>query len=591
MYAQLDTIQQLDAVILSDSKLKDYSDGFKLEKLSDSLVQNYSSLTDVLRFNSAIYFKENGYGMVSSPSFRGTNASQTAVIWNGIPINSNLNGQTDFNTIALQSFDDITIRSGGGSVQYGSGAIGGSIHLNDNVSFTKREKTNLRLQYGSFSTVEGNFKTQFSTKNSFYSVGTSVVSSSNDYQDVNSSEKNNNGAFSRFNTNATLGFKFKKHIIKWNTNYFYGDRNFSGSLTAPSNDNYKNANTRNLLSWSLDSKQIISSLKVAHLFERYRYYANKDTSDFTFGKSSSFIGDYSLEYRFSNAIKTTTIVNFTRIEGEGASFSRDERNTLSAVFLLNHQVTDNLSYGVNLRQEFLNDFENPFLFSVDGKYQINPWYAIKMNGSRNYRVPTFNDLYWNAGGNIDLQPETSLQGELGNVFSFKSFKIEISAYYINSKDLIQWRPDTSGAWSPINVAKVINYGAETTVVYSRSFRKNKFSLSANYAYTKAINSEKKKQLIYVPFHKATGVLSYSYSNLGVSFQSLYTGKVFTTSDNKGTVDSYTVSSIGVEYVLQTFEFPITFGVKANNIFNTYYENVASRPMPGINIQTFLNFKF
>jgi iron complex outermembrane receptor protein len=116
-------------------------------------------------------------------------------------------------------------------------------------------------------------------------------------------------------------------------------------------------------------------------------------------------------------------------------------------------------------------------------------------------------------------------------------------------------------------------------------------LSANYAYTKAINSEKKKQLIYVPFHKATGVLSYSYSNLGVSFQTLFTGKVFTTSDNKGTVGSYTVSNIGVEYVLQAFEFPITFGVKANNIFNSYYENVASRPMPGINIQTFLNFKF
>ena len=65
--------------------------------------------------------------MVASPSFRGTNASQTAVLWNGIPINSMFTGQTDFNTILTGSIDKLTIRSGSGSVPFGSGAIGGSI--------------------------------------------------------------------------------------------------------------------------------------------------------------------------------------------------------------------------------------------------------------------------------------------------------------------------------------------------------------------------------------------------------------------------------------------------------------------------------
>jgi len=104
LYAQLDSIQYLNEVVLIDSKLEDFSEGYTLTKISDTLIsRNPVSLSDLLNFNSNIYIKENGYGMVASPSFRGTNASQTAVIWNGIPINSNLTGQTDFNTIATTS--------------------------------------------------------------------------------------------------------------------------------------------------------------------------------------------------------------------------------------------------------------------------------------------------------------------------------------------------------------------------------------------------------------------------------------------------------------------------------------------------------
>lgn len=47
LYAQLDSIQELDEVLLSDTKLNDFSEGYKLLKLSDSIAQNNSSLTDI----------------------------------------------------------------------------------------------------------------------------------------------------------------------------------------------------------------------------------------------------------------------------------------------------------------------------------------------------------------------------------------------------------------------------------------------------------------------------------------------------------------------------------------------------------------
>src|SRR5690606_22669337 len=142
--AQLDSLQHLDEVFLTDSKLENFWSGFTQNRIGKSSVERNSfSLTEVLQYNSFIYFKENGAGMVSSPSFRGTNAAQTAVIWNGININSIFTGQTDFNTISPLGYDEITVRSGGGGVQYGSGAVGGSIHLNNYFSFEKIDTTSL----------------------------------------------------------------------------------------------------------------------------------------------------------------------------------------------------------------------------------------------------------------------------------------------------------------------------------------------------------------------------------------------------------------------------------------------------------------
>src|SRR5690606_7858279 len=108
---------EIQEVVISDNLLKDYSQTQKTEKLNDSIIKrNPGFLTSILNYNSLIYFKENGLGGASSPSFRGTTAQQTAVIWNGINVNSQLLGQTDFNAINVLSFNTISVKSGGGSV-------------------------------------------------------------------------------------------------------------------------------------------------------------------------------------------------------------------------------------------------------------------------------------------------------------------------------------------------------------------------------------------------------------------------------------------------------------------------------------------
>src|SRR5690606_21015681 len=94
IYAQQDTVK-LSGASISGNPLLEKNQTQSEIILNDSILKkNQPSLTQLLNFNSPIYFKENGAGMVSSPSFRGTTASQTVVLWNGININSQTTGQT-----------------------------------------------------------------------------------------------------------------------------------------------------------------------------------------------------------------------------------------------------------------------------------------------------------------------------------------------------------------------------------------------------------------------------------------------------------------------------------------------------------------
>jgi iron complex outermembrane receptor protein len=589
-YAQLDSVQQLPEVLLTDAKLLHFSKGFKLEKLTDSIVKrNETSLSETLRYNSSIYFKENGFGMVSSPSFRGTNASQTAVIWNGININSVFTGQTDFNTISPLDYDEISIRSGGGGVQYGSGAVGGSIHLNNTFSFEKIDTSKIGLRHGSFSTLGGNFSTTKTWGVHYLNVAAAFVHSENDYDYVGKGKKNEHGQFLRFTAKVNEARKLARGFASWNSEYSYNDRNFSGSLNTVGRDSYKDITTRNLWQLQQNLGKFKTKASFAHLFEQYNYFPDSEKPFGTEGKANTFIGGIQSEVFLHKKLRLNGKAEYTYVEAQGDNVGNNSRKTLAVVVLLSHKLSKDFSYGINLRKEFLNDFDNPFLFSADAKWRVSKNYSLRVNGSKNYRIPTFNDLYWYAGGNIKLQPETSYQAELGQEFLFKNLKIDLAAYYISSKDLIKWIPGNGGLWEPLNINKTRNYGIEAVVDYSIKFKNRQLlSFNANYAYTNAEDLEKEKQLIYVPFHKATGTLQYNFKRFSTYLQALYTGKAFTTTDNSYTVDAYTVFNLGAEYT-----FPanpgITLGGRLKNVFNVYYENVAYRPMPSRNFEIFLNF--
>jgi len=591
--AQHDSIHHLEVVEISDLQLKNYSDSQSVLKLSDSIInKNQASLTSLLNYNTVIYFKENGLGMVSSPSFRGTTAQQTAVVWNGININSQLNGQTDFNTITTRDFNSISVRAGGGSSIYGSSAIGGSIHLNNTVKFEDHFSNSLRLNYGSFNTFGGNYKLDASDGKFSAQVSISRNSSDNDYDYVDSDDKNLNGQYYNTSMNAAIGYKINdNNFLKLYSYVFDGERHFSLIFPSEIKTKYQDLNTRNLLEWDSFFGRFVSKVKVGALSEKYKYFDNIDSESYTFGEVKTYIGKYDLAFQATDAIQLNAILDYTQNKGKGSDIKNEQRNIGSASLLLKHNLTKKFLYEASLRKEFTNNYKSPLLFSLGTSWKAADFYTLKLNGSKNFRVPTFNDLYWQPGGNENLKPESSYQAELGNEFRFNTFKITLTGYYIDIKDMLRWIPNGSN-WSPQNTNKVRTYGGEAIVSWSKNFGNHHVMLNGTYGYTVSEDMEKKKQLIYVPYHKATSSLSYSWKKLSADYQLLYNGEVFTRSDNNSryNIDAYLVSNASLHYDFGKKNSCI-LGFQVLNLLDEKYASVESRYLPGRNFNMYLTLNF
>jgi vitamin B12 transporter len=591
--AQQTTIP-LEEVTISDSQLKHFSSSQSVTVLNDSVIKtNQPSLTSLLNHNSLIYFKENGLGMVSSPSFRGTTAQQTSVVWNGININSQLNGQTDFNTISTSDFNSISIRAGGGSVLYGSSAIGGAISLNNEMLFGKAFSNTIHAAYGSFNTSALAYRLQYSTEKFSAQVSFSANNSDNDYSYPDADYKNENGQYRNAGFNANFGYKLGgDDFLKFYTRIYDGERHFALISPSDTKTKYRDFNTWHLLEWDHFAGRFTSRAKAALLTERYQYYENIESDYYTFGKAQTVIGKYDLTFDVSRKIKLNSIVDFTQNNGRVSETNTEKRSIASVALLMNHQLSERFKYELGLKKEITNNYESPLLFSAGTLYAITKNYSLKANLSKNFRIPTFNDLYWDGLGNPDLKPETSLQGEIGNEIVVKDFRISLTVYCINIKDMIRWTPGASGVFAPENTDKVKIYGAETGLHWNRKINVHTFEANILYAYNKSENADTGKQLIYVPFHKITASAGYSYRKWSFTLQHLFTDKVYTQTDNSPTkiVPYYNVTDFDLAYDFGKKD-NYRLGCSARNLLNENYQSVEGRYMPQRNFNIHITLKF
>jgi iron complex outermembrane receptor protein len=233
---------------------------------------------------------------------------------------------------------------------------------------------------------------------------------------------------------------------------------------------------------------------------------------------------------------------------------------------------------------------------------------FKGNIARNYNYPTLNDLYWQPGGNPDLQPEEGYSYELGleykQNFAKHGFSTELTAFRSDINDWIIWIPSYRGYWEPRNIDRVLSRGIEFNVGLQGIFGKVGYKVTGSYAYTSSVNygdpltwgdESYGKQLVYIPLHSGNLMVNISYRGFYATYQHNSYSERFTTSSNdisrRDWLYPYYMNDliIGKEFRIRKVALNAEF--KIYNLFDETYHSVLYRPMPGRNFMLMLMIKY
>jgi vitamin B12 transporter len=247
-------------------------------------------------------------------------------VWNGVTINSPLNGQADFNLIQTTNYDQINVRSGGGSVAYGSGAIGGSIHLTNNLRFEPHSKHRVILEYGSYNTANAGYRMSWGSNKWALNLGFAHQASDNDFEILGTNKRNENAAFNTQDLSINAGyFLNQNNILKLYHQSFFSDRELAATLLVPSNDAYQTNDHRSILEWLYVSNRFTSSLKLGRLQEEFRFFDNKDIDQYSFGKATKWLVRHRYDRSYFKNVNFSLVTDYSWINGNGDSFNNEHR--------------------------------------------------------------------------------------------------------------------------------------------------------------------------------------------------------------------------------------------------------------------------
>jgi vitamin B12 transporter len=258
-----------------------------------------------------------------------------------------------------------------------------------------------------------------------------------------------------------------------------------------------------------------------------------------------------------------------------------------------------------LKIDMVNQHLNPIQYGFKAKRQFAKTYNVVFKAQRYLRNPTFNDLYWKELGNRNLKPEYGFVYELDVLKSYKinnkaTFDFNIGTYSKMINDWIIWQPGTSSFWKPENARKVWARGFDVSIALNGHIKKVNYKLSAFYSYVKSTYQENGsvpdtknligKQLIYVPPHQSSAMLTVNYKKLTCIYSQQYTSWRFIQSDNF--LDAFTISSLYLGYAFGTLKnMTLVFDFQVDNFLNSKYETVVNYPEQLRTFRLGLTFKF
>jgi len=588
--------------IVVNSKLQRFSSSLSLKVIpSSELKQNRQLvLSDVLSSISNVSVNSYGQGGASTATLRGLGSYHTAILWNGINLQSPMTGGANLSIIPVNFIDQMAIQYGGNGALFGSGAIGGTIHLENTLELGKGHIAELYQTIGSYNTIFTGVNYTYSS--SRFASSTRVFYSETDnnyrfhnttkigkpYENQVNSNSSKVGLMQNFVYQLSTTNKFSSST--WIQNAF---NRYPPMMTAYTNmEKDFNNFLRSVAQWSSTHKKIDINTKGSYFYDTQKY-RNPGISDTSNHYSSSLIfeSEAIIKLTQDHKIEAGVIINNERVTSTNYPSVKARTRPAASLTYRFSDLTGKFDFYAGFREEMINDRTNPLTWSMGSRVKLTQKIMLRANVSRNFRIPDMNDLYWSgymSKGNINLEPEHGYSEELGIDYLLISDKYslitKLSVFNNNVIDWIVWMQKGID-WSPYNTKKVWARGLDASINFNISYSDWKFGSELMGTGTLSTTeksltkSEIGKQLPYTPKIKASGSTYINYKTFRIKYNLTYTGKRFTNASNSAQIDAFFISSISIEKTFERQLFSFKSFLRIDNLFNKEYQVMAWYPMP------------
>ncbi|MBR5146058.1 MAG: TonB-dependent receptor, partial [Bacteroidales bacterium] len=578
--AQNDTIYLQSVEVMSSYVSNKVSKETMERKIDTAIIKRLKtvSLSQLLIQHSPVFIKTYGPGSTASASFRGTTASHTLVLWNGMQLNSPTLGEVDFSTIPVFFTDEVSLQWGS-KTSANSGGLGGVVNIGNTQKFNEGLMLDVRQTYGSFNTWGSYVTLGYSGKNIMARVKAYRNSSDNDFTYNNIATiphqemKQKNADFVDYGFMPELQVRFKNSLlilVSWNQ---FSQRNYPQIMPNVFNNTQEYADndfSRNLLSYKYYWNSGRVEVKSAYFHEQQNYFLESYTSNGkpvtqnnSLNKSDVFRQIVDLQQDLYKSWRLYAKVQYDYEKVESSNYSQNsssspKRNLLSFYAAVDGKICNDLDLRLTLRNDIIGRDVTPVASknvapenTVSEKMKSEGFFPtatlvyrlpfveglnFNLGYSHNYRNPSLNDLYWNPGGNENLKSEKGKTFDFDvNYFYEKDnfdFDVKAGLYYSKVQDWIQWVPTNYRYWMPKNVSEVLARGFELHLNANYKYALWNFNISGNYVYSHTTDESEYaqqygsdgKQLIYIPLHHANAFAEVKWKTWNLNYTFEFTGE-------------------------------------------------------------------
>jgi vitamin B12 transporter len=571
---------------------------------------NGISIADIIRSVSGISLRSyGGNGALQSLSVRGMGSDYSLILVDGQRYTMHQISTVDLGIMTINEIERIEIANGGNSSLYGTNAIGGVINL-----ITKKPKNGFSatagISAGSYGTSGyrislGSGGDAFAIRGAFQSL-----TGRNDFDfifdDGTGRRRLHRSGADYTVKNVALSARSiigEKTVSTISARYTDADRGQPSAVTNIVQDNRARIHDDDFFFNSVTVYAPASSFTitfpVSYHHNRQTYFDpkliinNQPLAAHYKNTAASFSPYFSMTFSPDHSIDAGSEISVATITSNEVRSARRELRSVFAASRHTFFLPVEVVLFPSVRYDHFSDTDG----DVSPKIGLNigilhePLLRVRASAGKNYRVPTFNDLYWIDGGNPNLKPERSVNYDAGVVTGFRSeqFDISITADYftIDARDKIVWQPGNNGLWSPKNLQSVSSEGWELSAGINAF--ENLFMLTYRHTVAQTLkvsadtpnDNTQNKILPFVPQEFASISIGSSFSGFSVHVLYSNTGYRFETADNNPRYILPGYETIDAN-ISQIIVLPVlSFRVRAdiNNLTNTDYQHISGYPLP------------